>query len=138
MVTESYEDGNPPKWLLKLIGRKRKKSYLEEKFQWIIYELGFVGFKHNYYVYAKGKHHFIDWAIPHMKLGFECDSEEWHSDLQKDMDRDLRLESKGWKIYHFTSQEILWNREYVADRIVSIIESESKCLKEKENGSGTG
>ena len=43
---------------------------------------------------------FIDVAVPHFKMGFECDGEYWHQDEEKDRLRDLELQAQGWEIKH--------------------------------------
>jgi very-short-patch-repair endonuclease len=132
--SEDYQDGYPPAWLLRLTGRGRKRrlTYLEKRFRSVIYSLGIYGFRFNYYVYSQGKHHFIDAAYPPGKIGFECDSVQWHRDLRKDLDRDKRLEMKGWHMYHFSSRDILDDFDGVANRIVAIIESESEQHEQRE------
>ncbi len=122
-MSEDYQDGYPPAFLIRQIGI-RKLTYLEKRFKYIIFGLGIYGMKWNYYVYAAGKHHFIDSAYPPLKLGFEADSKKWHPSLEKDMERDARLDTKGWRIYHFASVDIFKKYDEVSDRIISIIQRE--------------
>jgi len=117
---EKYEDGYPPAWLLRYIGKK-KETYIEKCLRRIIYGLGLYGFRHNYYVYAQGHHHFIDWGNPTVKIGFEADSKEWHPSVEVDAARDRRLKSKGWKVTHFASNDLIHHPEHVADLIVYAI-----------------
>ena len=49
---------------------------------------------------------FIDWAIPDLKIGIECDGAYWHQDKERDLIRDRRIESFGWILLHLKESEI--------------------------------
>jgi very-short-patch-repair endonuclease len=121
LQVEKYEDGKPPIWLLRIIGFNRPETYIEKCLRQIIYRLGLVNFRHNYYVYACGKHHFIDYGNPFVKIGIECDSVQWHPSIIKDLARDKRLESKGWRILHVCSKDLIHNQSEVENRILMFI-----------------
>ena len=122
MQVEKYEDGHPPVWLLLFIGKK-EETYIEKCLRQIIYRLGLLNFRHNYYVWAQGKHHFIDYGNPTCKIGFEADSVEWHTSVKKDLIRDKRLESKGWKMFHFCSKDLIHNQSYVESIMLSALKN---------------
>jgi very-short-patch-repair endonuclease len=43
----------------------------------------------------------LDIALPELKLDFEYDGEHWHTDKEKDKQRDLELTSMGWTVLRY-------------------------------------
>jgi SPP1 gp7 family putative phage head morphogenesis protein len=48
----------------------------------------------------------LDFAIPELKIGIECDGEQWHQDKEKERIRQERLEKKGWSVLHYSGAQI--------------------------------
>jgi len=44
---------------------------------------------------------FVDFGHPKAKVAIECDGKQWHTDKQKDADRDAVLQKMGWTVYRF-------------------------------------
>lgn len=57
--------------------------------------------------------YYIDFADPYLKVGIECDGQQWH-DPKKDAKRDEELNELGWTIYRLTGAEIM---RYVPARL---------------------
>lgn len=56
-----------------------------------------------------GKPYAIDWALPYLKLGIECDGEIAHSSEEQvshDKERDYLLAQRGWTVIRFTDKII--------------------------------
>ena len=49
---------------------------------------------------------FVDVALPMFKLGFEYDGEHWHTNLEKDKQRDTELQKEGWHIIHINKKGV--------------------------------
>jgi very-short-patch-repair endonuclease len=51
----------------------------------------------------------MDFALPQIKIGIECDGEKWHSgpeQVERDKRRDEFLASKGWTVVRFGEKDI--------------------------------
>jgi very-short-patch-repair endonuclease len=48
----------------------------------------------------------LDFAIPELKIGIECDGEQWHQDKEKERIRQERLEKEGWSVLHYSGAQI--------------------------------
>lgn len=46
--------------------------------------------------------YFLDFGNPIVKVGIECDGEEFHTDKEKDFARDTELYNLGWTIYRIS------------------------------------
>ncbi|TET41493.1 MAG: DUF559 domain-containing protein [Dehalococcoidia bacterium] len=64
---------------------------------------------------------FIDWAIPDLKIGIECDGAYWHQDKEKDLIRDRRIESFGWTLLHLKESEIENDIELCREKINRLV-----------------
>ena len=67
----------------------------------------------------------LDFAIPKLKIGIECDGEVWH-DKRKDKIRDYWLKKKGWIILRFKGQEIKEEINNCINKIKEVINDKSK------------
>jgi very-short-patch-repair endonuclease len=58
---------------------------------------------------------FLDFANPSVKVAIECDGAEFHTDWQKDREREKVLQSNGWKIYRISGRQCNedWEQESV-------------------------
>lgn len=56
--------------------------------------------------------HFIDFANPYLKIGVELDGKDYH-DIEKDTERDFKLQRFGWKIFRISGKEA--NQTYLTN-----------------------
>ena len=59
----------------------------------------------------------IDVGIPPLKIGIECNGENWHKDKKYDDDRKRYLESKGYTVLEFDNAHIENNTQECVDEI---------------------
>ena len=96
-------------------------SPLEEKF-WAEFKRIGLSAEREYFE-SIGKHHFyIDFALfcKNRKLAVECDGDTYHNDktsVQYDKRRDNLLESRGWNVMRYTTNDI----EYHFDESISLV-----------------
>lgn len=94
------------------LGRRNYgKTWLEEKFGWMLNELGIKAdsqfpIKYGKDVLNRDRYYFVDFAIPPIKLAIECDGEYWHRNKEKENKRQRKIENLGWKMIRFTGKEI--------------------------------
>lgn len=60
--------------------------------------------------------YFIDFANPVYKVGIECDGKEWHTDKEKDGNRDLYLFKMGWTIFRIPGKDCFKQSENYFER----------------------
>jgi very-short-patch-repair endonuclease len=67
--------------------------------------------------YPVGKY-FVDFGNPVVKVAIECDGKEYHTDKEKDFQRDKELFLLGWKVYRISGSDCcnpvdgyFWRRE---------------------------
>lgn len=63
----------------------------------------------QYRVNAAGQEYSLDFGIPELKIGLEADGEIFHSSreqVDRDTERDMKLQQQGWTILRFTDTEI--------------------------------
>ena len=71
---------------------------------------------------GRNRYFFIDVAFPEYKVGIECDGAgPWHSDKEKDKNRQDEIESKGWIIIRFTGKAIKSNAEECAEQVLKVV-----------------
>lgn len=112
---ELYPESHPNRLLA-----RNKKTFIEKEF----YDLlnGF-GFKENIdYVYNKSiktpdGYKYPDFCFENKKIIFEVDGKYWHKDKHKDLLRDISLIKCGYKVIHFSDDDILKNRKEVIGKI---------------------
>jgi very-short-patch-repair endonuclease len=66
-----------------------------------------------------------DFAYPAQRVLIECDSEQWHrgrEPWQRDMWRYNTLVAAGWKVLRFTWWDVTSQPDYVAGRIVDVLQ----------------
>ncbi len=61
------------------------------------------------------KQYFIDFADPIKKIGIEVDGKKWHSDLEKDQQRQREIEHEGWEIYRIDGKDTFKDRDACFD-----------------------
>ena len=60
----------------------------------------------------------IDFAFSEIKLGIECDGENWHlPNNEHDRKRDWVLKNKGWTMLRFTGNQIKNDIDYCIEKI---------------------
>jgi very-short-patch-repair endonuclease len=65
-----------------------------------------------------------DGMFPDIKLIVEADGKQWHSsesDIERDRNRDMRLQKHGWTILRFTEDEIKYYTKNVISKIASTV-----------------
>jgi len=112
---KEFYKGYPEKHPNHIISKKGHRTYIEKLFGEYLEELNI---KAHYNL--KAGSYWIDWAIPGIKIGFECDGEQWH-DAEKDEIRDRRLNKLGWKIYRFTGSQIVVNPIYCKHKVKGVM-----------------
>lgn len=66
----------------------------------------------------------IDFAIPEIKLGIECDGEKWHlENNRKDRFRDKFLNEIGWTILRFRGMQIEHNINECINKVKTMLEA---------------
>jgi len=83
-----------------------------------------------------GKPFPIDFAIPRLKIGIECDGEVWHDNPEQaahDKERDYLLAQRGWTILRFDDKAIEEATQSVSRTISSFIQ---KKLSGEKTASG--
>lgn len=51
--------------------------------------------------------YFLDFGNPVVKVGIECDGQEFHQDKERDRNRDLALLEHGWHIYRIPGSDCM-------------------------------
>lgn len=49
--------------------------------------------------------YFLDFGNPYLRIGVEMDGNDYHEDTEKDLKRDKRLWSEGWRIFRIKGSE---------------------------------
>lgn len=49
--------------------------------------------------------YFLDFGNPYLKIGVEMDGKDYHEDIEKDLKRDQKLWSQGWRIFRIKGSE---------------------------------
>jgi len=76
----------------------------------------------------------LDFAYPEIGIGIECDGTLWHEqpDLkERDMERDQKLASAGWRVLRFPEEAINDNLNAIKDIIYQNILEAHKEIKNK-------
>ena len=63
----------------------------------------------QYRINAAGQEYSLDFGIPELKIGIEADGEVFHGSreqIDRDNERDMKLQQQGWTILRFTDTEI--------------------------------
>lgn len=50
-------------------------------------------------------HFFVDFANPAARVAIECDGARWHTDVDRDAERQREIERLGWTVYRLTGVE---------------------------------
>jgi very-short-patch-repair endonuclease len=77
--------------------------------------------------------HPVDFALPHVKLIIEADGEIFHSapkQIQKDQERDMKLNQMGWVVLRFKDNEIEKQPQQVISKIVQTIMKQEMAVKQ--------
>jgi len=112
---------NPHKHPNYIIAKKRgsgAKTRIEEEFGFGLEQAG-IKAEFNYPVDG----FWLDYAVPSIKLGFECDGKYWHQDKDRDKRRDKKLESFGWNITRFTGSDIRNNLELCIAKVKEVMKT---------------
>lgn len=91
------------------------ESPLEEKF-WSEFKRIGLSAERQYYETIGTNNYFLDFALfcKNRKLAIECDGDKYHMDkelVQKDKRRDNILESRGWNVLRYTTEDIEYHFE---------------------------
>jgi very-short-patch-repair endonuclease len=62
-----------------------------------------------------------DFRFPLSKLIFEVDGSYWHQDKQTDLERDKIFEQQGYKVIHFSDNEIFYNSFEVIKQLKTLL-----------------
>lgn len=90
-------------------------SHLEEKF-WHGMKINGLNCEREYFIKIEKNRFYLDFAIfcRNRKLAVECDGDAYHSskeNVKNDKKRDNALESKGWHVLRYTTDDIEYNLE---------------------------
>jgi hypothetical protein len=55
---------------------------------------------------GRPRNYFLDFALPDKKIAIECDEARWHSDKEREQERQNELECQGWTVLHFSREQI--------------------------------
>lgn len=111
-------------------------SYLETWFSSLIDKNGLsdtYSIKYNYHVYP----YFLDFAFTDLKIDFELDGKfhyTYESNINHDKKRNEYLESKGWKVYRISIDEVNKNPELVEQEVLEYIKNFSEKSESRYYG----
>ena len=74
----------------------------------------------NHEVRAGGRTFLADFCWPELRLIVECDSWRWHGGklkTERDRERDQRLAIAGWRVVHFTRNQIKLATEATGEKL---------------------
>jgi very-short-patch-repair endonuclease len=109
------------------------ESPLEEK-MWREFKKNEIRAERQFLETIKDKNFFLDFAIFCRKsqLAVECDGDTYHNKkeyVQSDKRRDNQLESKGWNVLRYTTDDIIYN---LSDTVLQIKETINKYGGEED------
>lgn len=81
-------------------------------------------FESNYLVVGRGQRHYLDAALPVLRLAFEVDGFEFHGDrvaFERDRRRDVALARLGWRVVRFSAAHVLNEPAEVRTAIAEIV-----------------
>lgn len=67
-----------------------------------------------------------DFAIPSLGIVIECDGLYWHKDIEKDKERQKRIEAAGWFVLRFTDEKINKCLDSVEDEVRCVVGNHAK------------
>lgn len=118
-----------------LKARSPHRGLLEPRFAGVAKRFGLPAYDYQHKIFdADGKFVAqIDFAFVDAKVGVEVDGFETHGTptaMEKDFERDDMLElDHGWRIIHFTWHQILKRPDYVARRILQLLDARAGVLR---------
>ncbi|MEO7197474.1 MAG: DUF559 domain-containing protein [Solirubrobacterales bacterium] len=81
----------------------------------------------NYRIEVSGRTFYADFCWPELRLIVEADSWRWHggrSASESDANRDQLLSIAGWKVVHFTRDQIMAHPRLTGERLEALIQSQ--------------
>jgi very-short-patch-repair endonuclease len=112
-LVDARDDGMPP-----------PASPAETLFWRLVARAGIKGGVRQYKVVLGGRTYYIDVAFPDAMVAVEIDSWRWHGNKirwRKDLARRNALTAAGWRVLHFTKEDILNDPERVAKEIYEAV-----------------
>lgn len=88
-----------------------------------------------------GKPFLLDFAVPPLKLGVECDGEIWHGQPEQeieDQERDNLLAQRGWSILRFDDRAIEESPQAIKQTLAAYIQSAMKAPQKHASTNGNG
>ena len=101
-------------------GEAPTESELEDMLAKIIREAGLPAPVRQYEVALPSGTKYIDFAYPELRLAIETDGYAWHGDREafdRDRERDVELQTLGWRVLRFTYTTLRWQPERVVETI---------------------
>jgi hypothetical protein len=89
----------------------------------------------NHRIEVPGRHFFADFCWPELNLIVEADSWRWHGGrlaTERDRERDQLLAIAGWRVVHFTRDQIKKQRAETGRRLVALLR---RCAARTGRGS---
>jgi very-short-patch-repair endonuclease len=77
----------------------------------------------------------IDFAYPHLGVGLEADGAKWHENLEdksKNMERDHKLASLGWRVLRFNENAINQQMDEIEKIVYQHIHDAAQDKKKKK------
>ena len=68
----------------------------------------------------------VDFVIPALRIVIECDGEYWHTNKQKDLKRQRKIEKEGWFVLRYTGQKINQCLDEIENEVKRIIANHRK------------
>ena len=84
----------------------------------------------DYEIRTSGRTFYADFCWPSLRLIVEADSWRWHGGRlasERDADRDQLLALAGWRVVHFTRDQILRRRAETGRRLAALATSSASC-----------
>jgi len=90
----------------------------------IIKDAGLPAPERQYEIALPSGTKYIDFAYPDLLLAIETDGYAWHGDREafdRDRDRDIELQTLGWRVLRFTYAMLRWEPERVVATIRELL-----------------
>lgn len=105
-------------------GEAPTESELEDMLAKIIKDAGLPAPERQYEIALPSGTKYIDFAYPDLLLAIETDGYAWHGDREafdRDRDRDIELQTLGWRVLRFTYAMLRWEPERVVATIRELL-----------------
>lgn len=103
------------------------KTWIEEKVGWYLSEKLGIEVEPQFPIpksldtMGRQRYYFADFLIKGHKIVVECDGENWHTDIEKDSERQRFIENLGYTVIRFTQKQIKENLSACGDEVLRVL-----------------